>query len=85
MTGEQNTQELSNNPNERDYLEFLIYKIGNMRMHGQAYFARKMTSDKLLYDQARKELNTYLKLLEKRGYTGNRFKTVVYQKNIFDS
>lgn len=83
MTGNQDTQE-SYNPIDRDYLEFLIYRVTQMKLHGQNYFARKMTADKLLYDQAKRELNEYLRVLKKRGYTGERFHTKTYQSNLFE-
>lgn len=83
MTGDPGTQELYS-PTERDYLEFLIYKTNQAKMHGQAYFARKMTADKLLYDQAKKELNEFLRVLKKRGYAGERFNTKVTQPILFD-
>lgn len=83
MTGSLDMQE-SYNPIDRDYLEFLIYKVNQMKMHGQNYFARKMNADKMLYDQAKRELNEFLRLLKKRGYTGERFNTKSYQSNLFE-
>lgn len=84
MIGEQSGQE-SYSPTERDYLEFLIYRINQTKVHGQAFFARKMLADKLLYDQAKKEMNEFLRVLKKRGYTGERFHTKTYQSKLFEA
>ena len=67
----QNTQEWS----DRDYLELLLYKLSVMKQHGAAYYARKMQADKILFDAARKDVNTYMTLLKKRGYNGDKFNT----------
>lgn len=82
MTGEPNTQESFNL--DRELLEMLMNKIQTMKINGQAWFKRKWPTDKRLYDEARKELNGFLRLLEKRGYSGERFnKKELTQKKMF--
>lgn len=74
MTGERVTP-LSSNI-DKDYLEMLIHKLNIMRKHGADYYARKMETDRKLFEAAKKNVNEYLMLLKKRGYSGDRFATV---------
>lgn len=60
---------------DRDFLEMLMYKISAMKFHGTNYFARKMRADEILYNQAKKELNEYMVILKRRGYSFDRFVT----------
>ncbi len=65
----QNSQEWS----DRDYLELLLFKLSVMKFHGANYYARKQETDKRLFDAARKEVNEYMAVLKRRGYSGERF------------
>lgn len=58
---------------DRDYLEMLMCKVQQMKLHGQNYFARKMQADERLYAQSKKELNEFLTILKRRGFSGDRF------------
>lgn len=81
MTGEQDQQPFPTDNKDaepitcvdRDYLEMLLYKFSIMKTHGANYYARKMDSDKRLFDAAKKDVNEYIHLLNKRGYSGKRF------------
>lgn len=46
-----------------------------MKYHGSNYYARKQDTDKRLFDRARADVNEYMSLLKKRGYSGDRFNT----------
>lgn len=59
---------------DRDYLEMLIFKLNKMKTHGTDYYARKMPADEKLFNAAKKEVNDFMLLLKKRGYSGDRFK-----------
>lgn len=58
---------------DRDYLEMLMHKLNVMKTHGQAFFARKQKTDERLYNDARRDLNEFVIVLRKRGYSGARF------------
>lgn len=81
MTGEQNTQPLYNI--EKDYLEMLLHKLDVMKLHGTAYYARKMKSDERMFTAAKADVNEYIRLLKKRGYSGDRFKGAVKSQELF--
>lgn len=68
-TDTQNLQEWS----DKDYLELLMFKLEVMKFHGKNYYARKMNADKILFDASRKEVNEYIAILKRRGYSGERF------------
>ena len=68
-TGIQNIQLSS----DRDYLEYLLFKLVVMKFHGANYYARKQEVDKKLFDAARKEVNDFMAMLKRRGYSGERF------------
>jgi hypothetical protein len=73
MTTDTQNIQLSSNPTDRDYLEMLLYKLAVMKFHGANYYARKQDTDKRLFDKARADVNEYMKMLNKRGYSGERF------------
>lgn len=58
---------------DKDYLEMLLHKLSVMKFHGSNYYARKQDTDKRMFDKARKEVNDFMLLLKKRGYSGDRF------------
>lgn len=68
-TDTQNLQEWC----DKDYLELLLCKLEVMKAHGKNYYARKMEADKRMFDAARKEVNDYIAILKRRGYSGERF------------
>jgi energy-converting hydrogenase A subunit M len=60
---------------DKDYLEMLMHKLAVMKKHGSQYYAYKHDVDKRLFEAARKDVNEFLTLLKKRGYSGERFNT----------
>lgn len=76
MTGNQELQLSS----DRDFLEMLIYKLGVMKFHGSAYYARKQDTDKRMFDAARADVNEFMRILKRRGYDGDRFKSVILKQ-----
>lgn len=67
---------------DRDYLEILIHKLNVMKVHGTAYYARKMESDRKLFDAAKKDVNEFMLVLKKRGYSGKRYEKVFVQTSL---
>lgn len=65
---------------DKDYLELLLYKLGVMKNHGSAYYARKMESDKRLFEAAKADVNEFMRLLRKRGYDGSRYGKVTFKQ-----
>jgi len=69
--------------NERYDIELLLARIEEMRGHQRDFFARRMQADKKLSIQKEKEVDELCKLMRRKGYDPERFKTSTEQKNMF--
>ena len=68
---------------ERDDIELLLAKIEMMRGHQRNFFARRMPADKKLSIHKEKEVDELCKLMRRKGYDPEKFKTSTEQKNMF--
>jgi hypothetical protein len=60
---------------EKECLELLLARVEEMRTHQRDFFARRQTTDKQLSIKKEKEVDDLCKVLRRRGYDPERFKT----------
>lgn len=67
---------------DRDAVEYLLFKITELRQHQRDYFARKMETDKRLAIAAEREMDDIIRRYKLRGYDGERFRDKTKQSKL---